>query len=54
MTVTIIIGRPLLALDMYEHSYHLDFGSNAAGYVEAFMANVAWNRLAARFGGAAP
>jgi Fe-Mn family superoxide dismutase len=44
-------GTPLLALDMYEHSYHLDFGSNAAAYVDAFMANIAWSRIAARFAG---
>jgi Fe-Mn family superoxide dismutase len=42
-------GTPILALDMYEHSYHLDFGSNAAGYVDAFMANITWERVAARF-----
>jgi Fe-Mn family superoxide dismutase len=44
-------GTPLLALDMYEHSYHLDFGSNAAAYVDAFMANIAWPKIAARFAG---
>jgi Fe-Mn family superoxide dismutase len=44
-------GTPLLALDMYEHSYHIDFGSNAAGYVDAFMANIAWPRIANRFAG---
>jgi len=36
---------------MYEHSYHIDFGSNAATYVDAFMANIAWPRIAARFAG---
>ncbi len=45
-------GTPLLALDMYEHAYHIDFGSNAAAYVDAFMANIAWPRIAARFAGA--
>ncbi|HEY4165513.1 MAG TPA: Fe-Mn family superoxide dismutase [Reyranella sp.] len=44
-------GTPLLALDMYEHAYHLDFGSNAAAYVDTFMANIAWPRIAARFAG---
>jgi Fe-Mn family superoxide dismutase len=47
-------GAPLLALDMYEHSYHIDFGSNAAGYVDAFMANIAWPRIAARWAGDPP
>ncbi len=46
-------GAPLLALDMYEHAYHIDFGSNAAGYVDAFMANIAWERIAAHFAGTA-
>jgi Fe-Mn family superoxide dismutase len=45
-------GMPILALDMYEHAYHLDFGANAAAYVEAFMANLHWPRIAARFAGA--
>ena len=35
-------GTPMLALDMYEHAYHIDFGSNAGAYVDAFMANIAW------------
>jgi Fe-Mn family superoxide dismutase len=42
-------GLPILALDMYEHAYHLDYGANAAGYVEAFMTNIAWNRVAQRY-----
>lgn len=44
-------GTPVLALDMYEHAYHIDFGSNAGAYVDAFMANIAWARVAARFAG---
>ena len=44
-------GTPLLALDMYEHAYHIDFGANAGGYVDAFMNNIAWRHVAARFAG---
>ncbi len=33
----------LLALDMYEHSYQMDFGANAKGYVETFFKNINWN-----------
>src|SRR5580704_1339894 len=47
-------GTPVLALDMYEHAYHLDFGANVGAYVDAFMANIAWERVAARFAGVAP
>ena len=39
---TLAGGRPILALDMYEHSYHLDYGAKAAGYVDAFMEAVDW------------
>jgi Fe-Mn family superoxide dismutase len=35
-------GIPLLALDMYEHAYHLDFGANATAYIAAFMRNIDW------------
>jgi superoxide dismutase, Fe-Mn family len=47
-------GTPVLALDMYEHAYHIDFGANPTAYVDAFMANIAWGRVAARFAGVAP
>jgi Fe-Mn family superoxide dismutase len=39
---TLAGGTPILALDMYEHSYHIDFGAKAAGYVDAFMEAVKW------------
>ncbi len=33
-------ATPILALDMYEHSYHMDFGAKAGAYVDAFMNNL--------------
>jgi Fe-Mn family superoxide dismutase len=39
---------PLLVLDMYEHSYHMDFGAAAAQYVDAFFNNVNWESVLAR------
>ena len=42
-------GIPILALDMYEHAYHLDFGAAAGAYVDAFMANIAWAPLYQRY-----
>src|SRR4051812_33612240 len=42
-------GVPILALDMYEHSYHLDFGAAAGQYVEAFMTNINWGRVYERY-----
>ena len=44
-----IAGVPLLVLDMYEHSYHMDYGTAAAKYVDAFMANVNWEEVDRRF-----
>ena len=41
-------GVPILALDMYEHAYHLDFGANAKAYVDTFMRNIDWPALEAR------
>jgi Fe-Mn family superoxide dismutase len=45
-----ISAVPLLVLDMYEHSYHMDYGSAAAKYVDAFMKNVSWEEVDKRFG----
>lgn len=42
-------GVPILALDMYEHAYHLDFGANAAAYIDAVMNNLDWQQIATRF-----
>lgn len=42
-------GVPVLALDMYEHAYHLDFGAAAGPYVDAFMENIHWERVYARY-----
>ena len=41
-TTTLAGGQPILALDMYEHSYHMDYGARAAAYVDAFMAAINW------------
>lgn len=40
---------PLIALDMYEHSYHMDYGAKAAAYVDAFMQNLSWTAAEAAF-----
>lgn len=39
-------ATPILALDMYEHSYHIDYGAKAAAYVDAFMENINWHGAA--------
>jgi Fe-Mn family superoxide dismutase len=46
-------GVPILAMDMYEHSYHMDFGANVDAYVDAFLRNIDWKGVAARYEDAA-
>ena len=50
-TTTLAGGCPILALDMYEHSYHIDYGAKAAAYVDAFMAAINWPNVARAYGG---
>jgi Fe-Mn family superoxide dismutase len=42
-------GIPILALDMHEHAYHLEFGANPAAYIAAFMRNIEWDAVAQRY-----
>jgi superoxide dismutase, Fe-Mn family len=48
-TTTLAGGCPVLALDMYEHSYHIDYGATAAAYVDAFMAAINWPAVGSAF-----
>ena len=45
-TTTLAGGQPILALDMFEHSYHMDYGARAAAYVDAFMPAINWPNVA--------
>jgi superoxide dismutase, Fe-Mn family len=40
---TLAGGQPIVALDMYEHSYHIDYGAKAATYVDTFMDAIRWS-----------
>jgi Fe-Mn family superoxide dismutase len=42
-------GIPILALDMYEHAYHIDFGANATAYIDTFQRNIDWTATEARY-----
>ena len=44
-------GQPILALDMFEHSYHMDYGAKAAAYVDAFMQAIRWANADLLFAG---
>lgn len=48
-TDTLATGTPLLVLDMYEHSYHMDYGAQANAYIDAFIENIDWKSVLGRF-----
>jgi Fe-Mn family superoxide dismutase len=48
-TDNVPFGRPILVNDMFEHAYAMDFGANAAMYIDAFMQNVNWDECNRRF-----
>jgi Fe-Mn family superoxide dismutase len=48
-TMTLANGRPILALDMYEHAYHMDYGARAAAYVDSFMQGIRWSNAQSLF-----
>jgi Fe-Mn family superoxide dismutase len=41
-SLTAADGSVLVALDMYEHAYAIDYGSKAADYVNAYMGALDW------------
>lgn len=44
----LVDGIGLLALDLFEHAFHLDFGANRTAYTAAFMRNIDWAAVQAR------
>lgn len=49
-TMVLADGAPLLALDMYEHAYQMDYGAKAGDYVNAFMKAFTWSHANGVFG----
>lgn len=48
-TQVLALSSPLLVMDMYEHSYHIDFGASVDRYIDAFFSNVQWEEVNRRF-----
>lgn len=42
-------ARPLLVLDMYEHSYFIDYGTKKKDYINTFIKNINWDIVEKRF-----
>ena len=45
---TPVSSKPILVMDMYEHSYHMDYGAAATQYIDAFFKNINWEVVASR------
>ena len=41
-------AMPVLVMDMYEHSYQMDYGASAAKYIDAFFQNINWTIVESR------
>ena len=45
----LIVGMyPLLVLDMYEHAYFLDYGTDKATYIDKFVGSINWDTVSKR------
>jgi len=44
----IVAAFPLIVLDMYEHAYFLDFGTDKTGYINKFIDNISWDLIESR------
>jgi Fe-Mn family superoxide dismutase len=44
-TQALATAVPLLVMDLYEHSYQLDYGAAHAKYVDAFFTNISWDEV---------
>jgi len=38
-------GTVLVALDVFEHAYYLDYGTGKAGYIDTFFKNIDWKAV---------
>ncbi|MEW5720657.1 MAG: Fe-Mn family superoxide dismutase, partial [Chloroflexota bacterium] len=42
-------ATPILAMDVFEHAFFIDFGAAKAAYIEKFFANLAWSDVEKHF-----
>jgi len=50
-TITGADSTVILALDMYEHAYQMDYGAKAAAYVDAYMKIINWPSVSSTYEG---
>jgi Fe-Mn family superoxide dismutase len=44
----ITLAYPLIVLDMYEHAYFLDYGTDKAAYINRFISQIPWDAVERR------
>ncbi|MBE5727912.1 superoxide dismutase [Candidatus Parvarchaeota archaeon] len=42
-------AMPIIALDVYEHAFYVDYGPDKAKYLEPFFSNLDWKAIEARY-----
>lgn len=42
-------ATPIVALDVYEHAYYIDYGTARANYIDAFFRNLDWDVVEENF-----
>ncbi len=42
-------ATPIVALDVYEHAYYIDYGTGRASYIDAFFKNLDWDAVTANY-----
>ena len=43
------VATPLIALDMYEHAYYVDYKNNKSAYIKRYMQYINWHEIDLRF-----
>jgi Fe-Mn family superoxide dismutase len=49
MRGAVVPGKPILALDLWEHAYYLDYQYKRKNYVDAFFNVINWNKVAENY-----
>ena len=49
MRNALVQGKPILALDLWEHAYYLDYQYKRKNYVDAFFNVINWNKVAENY-----